>query len=114
MSTVLAGFALGFAVAAGFGPISVLALTSGLRRGFAPAFGVGLGAALVDGLYALLAALGLAALIGPAHSELISRALLGSPGLVLFDEPSQGLAPKIVADVLATIARLRDEGVSSV
>ena len=24
----------------------------------------------------------------------ISRALIGSPGLVLFDEPSQGLAPK--------------------
>jgi len=36
MSTALAGFALGFAVAAGFGPISVLALTSGLRHGFAP------------------------------------------------------------------------------
>jgi putative LysE/RhtB family amino acid efflux pump len=50
-------------VAAGFGPISVLALTSGLRHGFAPAFGVGLGAALVDGLCALLAALGLAALV---------------------------------------------------
>ena len=30
----------------------------------------------------------------------ISRALLGSPGLVLFDEPSQGLAPKIVADLV--------------
>jgi branched-chain amino acid transport system ATP-binding protein len=43
----------------------------------------------------------------------ISRALVGSPGLVLFDEPSQGLAPKIVADVLATIRRLKDEGVAS-
>ena len=53
---MVAGLALGFAVAAGFGPISVLALTSGLRYGFGPAFGVGLGAALVDGLYALLAA----------------------------------------------------------
>ena len=63
MTAVFAGFGLGFAVAAGFGPISVLALTSGLRHGFAPAFGVGLGAALVDGLYALLAALGLAALV---------------------------------------------------
>jgi threonine/homoserine/homoserine lactone efflux protein len=63
MTAALAGFGLGFAVAAGFGPISVLALTSGLRHGFPPAFGVGLGAALVDGLYALLAALGLAALV---------------------------------------------------
>ena len=43
----------------------------------------------------------------------IARALLGSPGLVLFDEPSQGLAPKIVSDVLATVRRLRDEGVAS-
>ncbi len=42
----------------------------------------------------------------------ISRALLGSPGLVLFDEPSQGLAPKVVQDVMATIARLRQEGVA--
>jgi len=63
MDTVLAGFALGFAVAAGFGPISVLALTSGLRHGFAPAFGVAVGVALIDGLYALLAGLGLAALV---------------------------------------------------
>ena len=37
----------------------------------------------------------------------ISRALLGSPGLVLFDEPSQGLAPKIVQDVMQPIARLK-------
>jgi branched-chain amino acid transport system ATP-binding protein len=44
----------------------------------------------------------------------IARALLGSPGLVLFDEPSQGLAPKIVSDVLATVRRLKFEGVASV
>ena len=71
MSTALAGFALGFAVAAGFGPISVLALTSGLRHGFAPAFGVGLGAAVVDGLYALLAGLGLAALVPGRGLQLV-------------------------------------------
>ena len=43
----------------------------------------------------------------------ISRALLGAPGLVLFDEPSQGLAPKIVQDVMATVSRLKDAGVSA-
>jgi branched-chain amino acid transport system ATP-binding protein len=43
----------------------------------------------------------------------ISRALLGAPGLVLFDEPSQGLAPKIVQDVMRTIRRLKAEGVSA-
>ena len=43
----------------------------------------------------------------------IARALVGAPGLVLLDEPSQGLAPKIVGDVLAIVRRLKDEGVAS-
>jgi branched-chain amino acid transport system ATP-binding protein len=47
---------------------------------------------------------------GEMQMVAISRALLGSPGLVLFDEPSQGLAPKIVEDVLATIRRLQVRG----
>ena len=33
--------------------------------------------------------------------------------MTLFDEPSQGLAPKIVGDVLATILRMKDEGIAS-
>ena len=49
---------------------------------------------------------------GEMQMVAISRALLGSPGLVLFDEPSQGLAPKIVQDVMRTISRLRDEGIA--
>jgi threonine/homoserine/homoserine lactone efflux protein len=63
VSALLSGFGLGFGVAAGFGPINVLCLTTGLRNGFAPAFGIGLGAAVVDGFYALLAGLGAAALL---------------------------------------------------
>jgi len=43
----------------------------------------------------------------------ISRALVGAPGLVLFDEPSQGLAPKVVQDVMSTITRLKAAGVAS-
>ena len=50
---------------------------------------------------------------GEMQMVAIARALVGSPGLILFDEPSQGLAPKIVGDVLATIRRLREEGVAS-
>lgn len=49
---------------------------------------------------------------GEMQMVAISRALLGSPGLVLFDEPSQGLAPKVVQDVMKTIARLKLEGIS--
>jgi branched-chain amino acid transport system ATP-binding protein len=51
---------------------------------------------------------------GEMQMVAIARALLGAPGLVLFDEPSQGLAPKIVLDVLATIERLKTEGVASI
>ena len=49
---------------------------------------------------------------GEMQMVAISRALLGAPGLVLFDEPSQGLAPKVVQDVMKTILRLKAEGVS--
>lgn len=49
---------------------------------------------------------------GEMQMVAISRALVGSPGLVLFDEPSQGLAPRIVQDVLRAIARLKAEGVA--
>jgi putative LysE/RhtB family amino acid efflux pump len=63
LSALLSGFGLGFGVAAGFGPINVLCLTTGLQHGFVPALGIGLGAAMVDGLYALLAGLGVAALL---------------------------------------------------
>lgn len=49
---------------------------------------------------------------GELQMVAISRALLGSPGLVLFDEPSQGLAPNIVQGVMRTIRQLRDEGIS--
>ena len=40
---------------------------------------------------------------GEMQMVAIARALVGAPGLVLFDEPSQGLAPKIVQDVMKTI-----------
>jgi branched-chain amino acid transport system ATP-binding protein len=50
---------------------------------------------------------------GEMQMVAISRAMLGAPGLILFDEPTQGLAPKVVQDVMRTITRLRDEGVSA-
>ena len=42
----------------------------------------------------------------------IARALLINPKLLLLDEPSQGLAPRVVQEVFQVIARLRDEGMS--
>ena len=49
---------------------------------------------------------------GEMQMVAIARALLGGPGLVLMDEPSQGLAPRVVQDVMRVVRRLRDEGVA--
>jgi branched-chain amino acid transport system ATP-binding protein len=42
----------------------------------------------------------------------MGRALMGSPRLLMLDEPSLGLAPIIVADIFRTIGELRANGVS--
>lgn len=40
----------------------------------------------------------------------MARALVGEPRLVLVDEPSEGLAPMIVAEVFAIVRELRERG----
>lgn len=40
----------------------------------------------------------------------IARALMGRPKLLMLDEPSLGLAPRIVQEIFETIARIRQDG----
>ena len=42
----------------------------------------------------------------------IARALMAKPKLCIFDEPSLGLAPKIVAEVEDTIAKIKERGMT--
>ena len=44
----------------------------------------------------------------------IARCLMGEPELVMFDEPSLGLAPAIVQDVLRTIVQLNRDGLTCI
>jgi branched-chain amino acid transport system ATP-binding protein len=49
---------------------------------------------------------------GEQQMLVIGRALMSRPRLILLDEPSLGLAPRIVDEIFHVIARLREEGMT--
>lgn len=49
---------------------------------------------------------------GEAQMLAISRALMSEPKLLMLDEPSLGLAPKIIGEVFDIIERLKEEGIT--
>ena len=70
---LLKAWMIGFAIAAPVGPIGMICITKTLELGFRGAFIVGLGAALADSVYGVVAALGLSA---------ISHALLNNANVI--------------------------------
>jgi len=42
----------------------------------------------------------------------VGRALMSQPHLLLLDEPSLGLAPKVIAEIFAALVALRAQGVT--
>lgn len=49
---------------------------------------------------------------GEVQMLVIGRGLMASPKLLMLDEPSAALAPKVVMDIFSTINRIRKSGVS--
>lgn len=49
---------------------------------------------------------------GEQQMVAIARALMTNPDLILMDEPSQGLAPKLITEVFGTIAKLKEQGLT--
>jgi ABC-type branched-subunit amino acid transport system ATPase component len=49
---------------------------------------------------------------GEQQMVALARALVGRPRLLMLDEPSLGLAPRLVDEVMALVRRIRDEDVT--
>jgi len=60
LALFLKGLIIGFAIAAPVGPIGILCIHRSLHDGFKIGLMTGLGAALADGVYGLIAGFGLA------------------------------------------------------
>lgn len=101
---VAKGILLGLAIAAPLGPIGMLCINRTLERGFLAGVAGGLGTALADGLYALLAAMGFSILAIFLGKVTIPLAIAG--GLFMLWLGARSFKPKPPA--VAAISGARD------
>lgn len=78
----LKGLAIGFAIAAPVGPIGILCIQRSLHEGFKVGLVTGLGAASADGVYGLIAGLGITTISGLLLSNLLWIRLIGGLFLI--------------------------------
>jgi threonine/homoserine/homoserine lactone efflux protein len=91
-STLLRGLILGFSIAAPVGPIGLLVIRTSVVEGRLKGFVTGLGAAFADGIYGLVAALGIGIAAGALTSDLGILKLVG--GLFLIGLGARSLLKK--------------------
>ena len=118
LSTLLKGLAIGFSIAAPVGPIGVLCIRTTLVRGRIAGLCAGLGAAVADGCYGLVAAGGLTAVLHALVALDVPLRLLGGAFLVFLGlsalrasppgesapPPATGLARVFITTFLLTLS----------
>ena len=98
MSSLLAGLAIGLAIAASPGPISFLTVRRTLERGWPSGLASGLGVATADAAYAALAAFGVAAVTSVLVGQRRWFELVGGLALMLLGGRSALRPPTIRSD----------------
>lgn len=83
MEHIVKGFAIGFAVAAPVGPVGLLCIRRSILDGRLAGFVTGLGAATADGIFGLIAAIGLTTVTAFLHRHEVGFRLLGGLCLLL-------------------------------
>jgi threonine/homoserine/homoserine lactone efflux protein len=78
MSAIIVGIIAGFLVSAGVGPINIMAMSKSVRESFLHGLMIGIGAAIMDMVYAGIASLGLSSIFDYQIVKLIFQ-FLGIP-----------------------------------
>lgn len=80
---ILVGLAVGFLAAIPLGPVNVYVISQTLKRGFLHGFAGGLTTSVLDGIYCLIALVGISQITDPMMKYLIPMKVLASLVLIL-------------------------------